>query len=65
MVYYKLEKEYIIFIAFSKFASINTNFLFLDLNYVKLNILFTYSTTLVKLYLSMLVRIIKNYKQNN
>lgn len=61
-VYHKSDKEHIIPDALSCLTSANTNLFSLDLEYSKLDALFMYTTTLVKIYSNLIKKIIDGYK---
>lgn len=59
MVSYKPGKEHIDLYALSKFANANINHLCSDPNYEELDALFTYNTTLIKINLELVQKIVK------
>lgn len=61
-VCYKLGKEYIILNVLSQLTSANT--LLSNPQHLELKVLFTYNTTLVEIYPTMISQILASYKAN-
>lgn len=65
MVCHKPGKEHIVPNALSRLASANTNLSLEDLNYLELDALFTYNTTLIDIHPDLVKEIVKGYKTDN
>lgn len=62
---HEFDKKYMVADTLSRLASADFNLSTLDPSYSKLNILFTYFTTLIEINLSLLKQSTKEYKIDN
>lgn len=62
-VHHKLGKEYMVRDALNRLA--NANIGHVDLHYLEIDVLFTYSTTLVKVHLALISQIFADYKADS
>lgn len=65
VVCHKPKKKHIILDTLSYLTSANTNLFLEDSNYLELDILFSYNTTLIKIYLNLVKQIVKRYKADD
>lgn len=65
MICHKLGKKYIILDTLSKLVNANINYLSSGSNYKKLNVLFIYKTTLIKVNPKLFPSIRKGYKADS